>query len=85
MSIAVCSLLVLNNSPNLYISFLLFHQWNLPKDASILISKDVDVVKVSKRLGHANAKITLETYAHLVPNEDNYLAEIFEKELEKIS
>ena len=53
--------------------------------ASILISKGVDVVKVSKRLGHANAKITLETYAHLVPNEDNYLAEIFEKELEKIS
>ena len=53
--------------------------------ASILISKGVDVVKVSKRLGHANAKITLETYAHLVPNEDNDLAEIFEKELEKIS
>ena len=53
--------------------------------ASILISKGVDVVKVSKRLGHANAKITLETYAHLVPNEDNHLAEIFEKELEKIS
>ena len=42
-------------------------------------------MKVSKRLGHANAKITLETYAHLVPNEDNDLAEIFEKELEKIS
>lgn len=53
--------------------------------ASILISKGVDVVKVSKRLGHANAKITLETYAHLIPNEDNDLADIFEKALEKIS
>lgn len=52
--------------------------------ASILISNGVDVVKVSKRLGHANAKITLETYAHLVPNEDNDLADIFEKALEKI-
>jgi integrase len=41
-------------------------------------------VKVSKRLGHANAKITLEIYAHLIPNEDNYSAEIFEKALEKI-
>lgn len=51
--------------------------------ASILISNNVDVVKVSKRLGHANAKITLETYAHLVPNEDNDLADIFEKALEK--
>ena len=53
--------------------------------ASILIAKGVDVVKVSKRLGHANAKITLETYAHLVPNEDNDLADIFEKELKKVS
>lgn len=51
--------------------------------ASILISGGVDIVKVSKRLGHANAKITLETYAHLVPNEDNYTAHIFEKTLEK--
>ena len=80
MSFAVRSLLVWNSSPNLYIS--LFHQWNLPKDASILISKGVDVVKVAKRLGHANAKITLETYAHLMPNENNDLADIFQNALE---
>lgn len=36
-------------------------------------------MKVSKRLGHANAKITLEIYAHLIPNEDNETADIFEK------
>lgn len=53
--------------------------------ASILISKGVDVVKVSTRLGHANAKITLETYAHFVPDEGNDLADVFEKALEKIS
>ncbi|WP_199912302.1 MULTISPECIES: integrase [unclassified Lysinibacillus] len=40
---------------------------------------------MSKRLGHANAKITLETYAHLVPNEENDLADIFENALEKIA
>ena len=50
--------------------------------ASILISKDVDVVKVSKQLGHANAKITLETYAHLMPNENNDLEDIFQNALE---
>ncbi|GGA40569.1 site-specific integrase [Psychrobacillus lasiicapitis] len=45
--------------------------------ASILISEGVDIVKISKRLGHANPKITLEFYAHLLPNEDNDIADIF--------
>lgn len=45
--------------------------------ASILISEGVDIVKVSHRLGHSNPKITLETYAHLVPNQDNDVADIF--------
>ena len=39
----------------------------------------------SKHLGHANAKITLETYAHLIPNEHNDLADIFQNALEEIS
>jgi len=47
--------------------------------ASILISEGVDLVKVSKRLGHANAKITLEYYAHLMPNEDDQVADIFDQ------
>lgn len=37
------------------------------------------------RILTCNAKIPLETYGHLVSNEDDDLAEIFEKELEKIS
>ena len=44
--------------------------------ASILISEGVDIVKVAHRLGHANPKITLETYAHLIPNQDNEVADI---------
>ena len=37
----------------------------------------MDIVKVAHRLGHANPKITLEIYAHLVPNQDNEVADIF--------
>jgi integrase len=51
--------------------------------ASILISSGVDIVKVSARLGHANPKITLEIYAHLLPNIQDDVAEIFENELNK--
>jgi integrase len=46
--------------------------------ASILISEGVDIVKVSKRLGHANPKITLGIYSHLVPDVHNDVAEIFD-------
>ncbi|WP_374967132.1 tyrosine-type recombinase/integrase [Lysinibacillus sp. RS5] len=45
--------------------------------ASILISKGVDIVKVAHRLGHVNPKNTLETYAHLIPNQENEVADIF--------
>ena len=45
--------------------------------ASILIAEGVDVVKVSARLGHANPKITLEYYAHLLPDAHNDVADIF--------
>lgn len=51
--------------------------------ASILISEGVDIVKVANRLGHANPKITLETYAHLIPNQDNELADIFQSALNR--
>jgi integrase len=33
--------------------------------ASQLIDAGIDVVKISKRLGHASATVTLDTYAHL--------------------
>ncbi|MER1987374.1 MAG: tyrosine-type recombinase/integrase [Solibacillus sp.] len=50
--------------------------------ASILISEGVDIVKISRRLGHANPKITLEFYAHLLPNADNDIAYIFHKAIQ---
>ena len=56
---------------------------SLPQDSWVLskridqITEGVDIVKVAARLGHANPKITLEIYAHLVPNVDNDLADIF--------
>lgn len=50
--------------------------------ASILIAEGVDLVKVANRLGHSNPKITLEYYAHLMPNEDDEVADIFHRALE---
>jgi integrase len=35
--------------------------------ASILLGAGIDVVRVSKALGHANVHITLMTYAHAIP------------------
>jgi integrase len=37
--------------------------------ASNLLAAGVDVVTVSKALGHANVHITLVTYAHAIPKE----------------
>ncbi|BDH61832.1 hypothetical protein MTP04_19620 [Lysinibacillus sp. PLM2] len=51
--------------------------------ASILIDQGVDIVKISKRLGHANPRITLEVYAHLLPNSDNEIADIFHHAIQK--
>ena len=47
--------------------------------ASLLISEGISVVAVSKRLGHKDVKQTLNTYAHLMPNESERMTKIFEK------
>jgi integrase len=39
--------------------------------ASLLISQGLNVVFVSRQLGHANANITLEVYAHLFAQADH--------------
>jgi integrase len=39
--------------------------------ASSLISAGVDVLTISRRLGHASAAITLTVYGHLYPNTDD--------------
>ncbi|WP_419776321.1 tyrosine-type recombinase/integrase [Oceanobacillus profundus] len=49
--------------------------------ASILLSGGVDLVKVAARMGHTSPKKTLEIYAHLVPNNDYDVADVFEMAL----
>lgn len=39
--------------------------------ASILISNGASIVLVSKRLGHADVERTLNTYAHIMPNDES--------------
>jgi hypothetical protein len=42
--------------------------------ASALIAAGIDVVKVSRRLGHSSPVITLSTYAHLFAKDDDAAA-----------
>ena len=46
--------------------------------ASILISKGVSIVAVSKQLGHANIEETLNTYAHLLPDDTTLIRNTLE-------
>jgi integrase len=43
--------------------------------ASQLIDAGVDIVTISKRLGHSKPDITLRVYAHLFRNDDSKAAE----------
>jgi integrase len=49
--------------------------------ASALIDAGLDVVKISRRLGHSSPVITLSTYAHLFHATDDGAAEAIEKVL----
>jgi integrase len=44
--------------------------------ASVLIKSGVDIVTVSRRLGHGSPKVTLEVYGHLIAGADDRAAEI---------
>ncbi|MGE7694701.1 hypothetical protein ACQKNC_11360 [Lysinibacillus sp. NPDC094177] len=64
---------------------LLFHYFHNKQTLYLYLwdFEGVDIVKVAHRLGHANPKITLETYAHLIPNQDNEVADIFHSVLNR--
>lgn len=47
--------------------------------ASILISAGVDIATVSRRLGHSDITITLNTYTHALPDIDQTAADALEK------
>lgn len=46
--------------------------------ASMLIAAGVDIKTISCRLGHENINITLQTYGHLLPGQDERAAEMMD-------
>lgn len=42
--------------------------------ASMLIDMGIDILEISRRLGHESAKTTMDTYGHLYPDKDINLA-----------
>ena len=47
--------------------------------ASLLISKGINIVAVSKRLGHKNIEQTLNTYSHMMPNDAKKMVDALER------
>lgn len=47
--------------------------------ASFLINNGVDVLLISKRLGHSNTAMTLNIYSHLYPNKENEAINVINK------
>ena len=47
--------------------------------ASLLINANVNVLDISKRLGHKDAQETLRTYAHLFPSEEDKTLDVLNK------
>ena len=52
--------------------------------ASMLIAAGVDIVEISKRLGHADPSITLKVYAHLFRSDDSKSAAAINTTLERL-
>ena len=50
--------------------------------ASILISNGINIVQVSKRLGHKSIKMTLDTYTHLIEENNNKLVDLLDNLIE---
>jgi integrase len=51
---------------------------------SQLIAAGMDILTISRRLGHASAAITLRVYGHLFANTDARAAEIMEEAFAKM-
>ncbi len=49
--------------------------------ATLLLTKNVNPKVVSEMLGHASIAITLDTYAHVLPNMQNEAAKAMEEAL----
>ena len=53
--------------------------------ASNLISNDVNIVAVSRRLGHSNIDITLKTYTHLMKKNEDELVKSLDLSFQNLS
>jgi integrase len=51
---------------------------------SQLIAAGMDVLTISRRIGHASPEITLRVYGHLFTNTDARVAEIMEATFAKV-
>jgi len=47
--------------------------------ATLALQAGVGIKVVSQRLGHANVAITWDTYAHVLPDQDEQAAELFRR------
>ncbi|MGF6906224.1 tyrosine-type recombinase/integrase [Fusobacterium sp. PH5-44] len=52
-------------------------------DASFLINKNFPIIVISKRLGHKSPQITLNTYAHMFPTQQESLVAAIEEMIEE--
>lgn len=50
---------------------------------SFLISQNVPIMEISKRVGHSSPEITYKVYAHLYPDKDKKIADLIQKEFEQ--
>ncbi|MBS5596635.1 site-specific integrase [Peptostreptococcus sp.] len=75
------------DNPSNFRYYLTRYGYGLPKvtahdlrhsHASYLIKNNVDIVSVSRRLGHSNPSITLKTYAHAYNDHDSEVAEFID-------
>jgi integrase len=53
--------------------------------ASLMLNNGVDVLVVSRRLGHSKASITLDVYGHLIPSGQEKVAHLIENLISPIS
>ncbi len=51
--------------------------------ASVLLSRGVNIKTLSQRLGHESVRLTLDTYGHLMPDDDAKAAQVFDGILSK--
>jgi integrase len=45
---------------------------------SMLLASGMDILTISRRIGHASVKVTLDTYGHLIHGTDDRAAQIME-------